>query len=80
MAQTELYRFLKHRGYNLKQIAAATGYRYPYVCELLNGTQPLTEAAQLRFVRTFPETAQVLLPEVLNALNGCDQEAPHAGR
>ena len=80
MAQTKLYRFLKDRGYTLRQIADATGYHYPYVCELLNGTQPLTEAAQLRFVRTFPETAKVLIPEVVNALNGCDQESTHDAR
>ena len=64
MDHAQLYQFLKDRGYTLKDIAEKTGYHYPYVCEILNGTQPLSDTARLRFARTFPETAQHLLPEL----------------
>lgn len=70
MDHAQLYKFLKDRGYTLRDIAEKTGYHYPYVCEILNGTQPLSDTARLRFARTFPETAQLLLPELVAAVGG----------
>lgn len=65
MANSQLYQFLKDEGYTLKEIVAATGYRYSYVCAVLNGTTPLTDAARYRFMAAFPGTRQFLLPEVI---------------
>ena len=51
-------------GLTVGEIAQRTGYHYPYACELLNGTQPFSDSARLRFARAFPETASILLPDL----------------
>ena len=72
---TELYQFFKERNIPTTQVAERTGYAYPYACELLNGTTPLTDSARLRFIRAYPETAPILVPELAAKNNGeqnCD--------
>ena len=61
MARAQLYQWFKDNGISLREIAAATGYHYTYVSELLTGATPLTDGARMRFVETFPETAIFLL-------------------
>ena len=61
---TELYQFFKERGIPVTEVVERTGYAYPYACELLNGTTPLTDSARFRFIRAYPETAPILVPEL----------------
>lgn len=64
MDNAQLYQWLKDEGITLKEAAATTGYAYQYLVGLVNGSQPMTDAARLRFVRAYPETAVFLIPEL----------------
>lgn len=69
MANAQLYQYFKDGGHTLSEVAHKTRYEYTYIVALLNGTKPLTDAARLRFVEAFPETARFLLPQaVINEL------------
>ena len=63
-------------GLTVGEIAQRTGYHYPYACELLNGTQPFSDSARLRFARAFPETASILLPDLAQITSNGNGEQP----